>query len=270
MNYKDEIKAVVFDFDGTLVDFNQKTTEYTIKALRLLKQNNYSICLSSGRPCFLAMKAYEKYFGVELDYVFGCNGSEMLDVKNNKTDILFPLNEDDVANIAKIIDCDFLILGIYEGSDFLVNKMCDSEDYKKWLTDRWLTPILYDFSSNDKKRSKVLVINNKADRAREIEYINNIDLSEYSYAYSSPMCLEIAPKGVSKAKSIELLADILKCDKKQILSFGDMENDLSMLLNSTGVVMDNANDEMKSKIALHTSAVDKLGVYEFLHNNNLI
>ena len=49
-----------------------------------------------------------------------------------------------------------------------------------------------------------------------------------------------------------------------------MENDLPMLLNSTGVVMDNASDDIKSQVKLHTSAVDEYGVYEFLHENGLI
>lgn len=271
MNYKTEIKAVVFDFDGTLIDFNYQTTDYTRKALKQLKENGYKVCLSSGRPCFLAKKAFENTFGeYPLDYIFGCNGSEMMDVINDDIQILFPLQADDVRKIGKLLDLDILTLGIYEGSKFLVNKPCISDDSKKWLSARWLTPIVFDFDKNDMPRSKVLVLNDKADRPKEEEFLKNIDLSDYSAAYSSPMCFEIAPRGVNKAKSIERLANILGCSNSQILSFGDMENDLPMLLNSTGVVMDNASEDMKSKVALHTSAVDKMGVYEFLHNNNLI
>lgn len=271
MNYKTEIKAVVFDFDGTLIDFNYKTTDYTRTALKQLKENGYKVCLSSGRPCFLAKKAFENTFGeYPLDYIFGCNGSEMMDVKKDETQILFPLQAEDVRKIAKLLDNEILTLGIYEGSKFLVNKPCESEDIKEWLAARWLTPIVYDFALNDVPRSKVLALNDKANRALEDELLKNIDLSDYSAAYSSPMCFEIAPRGVNKAKSIERLADILGCSNSQILSFGDMPNDLPMLLNSTGVVMDNASDDMKAKVALHTSAVDKMGVYEFLHNNDLI
>ena len=271
MDYKNEIKAVVFDFDGTLIDFNYQTTDYTRKALKLLKENGYKVCLSSGRPCFLAKKAFENTFGeYPLDYIFGCNGSEMMDVANDKTEILYPLSAEDVRKIGKLLDCDFLTLGIYEGSKFLVNKSCDSKDIKDWLAARWLTPIIYDFNENNIERSKVLVLNDKADRDKEDEFLKNIDLSDYSAAYSSLMCYEIAPKGVNKAKSIERLASILNCTNKQILSFGDMPNDLPMLENSTGVVMDNASDDMKARIKLHTSAVDKLGVYDFLSNNKLI
>ena len=271
MNYKEDIKAVVFDFDGTLIDFNYHTTQYTIDALKKLKQNNYKVCLSSGRPCFLAKKAFEKYFDSSiLDYIFGCNGSEMMNVKDQKIEILYPLKSEDVVNISKLLDYDFLVLGVYENTDFLVNKPCESKQMKEWLEARWLNPILFDFSKNSVERSKVLVLNNPEDRNKEDEILKNIDLSKYSYAYSSPMCFEIAPKGVNKAKSIECLSKKLNCKNEQILSFGDMENDLPMLLNSTGVVMDNAKPELKEKIKLHTSAVDKMGVYEFLHNNGLI
>ena len=271
MNYKDEIKAIAFDFDGTLIDFNYNATDYTRKALELLKTSKYKICLSSGRPCFLAKKAFENTFGeYPLDYIFGCNGSEMMDCKNNKTEILFPLKAEDVRELGEKLNVDFLMLGIYDGDKFLVNHYRNTKSTNDWLKARWLNPIEYDFSLNDVDRSKVIIINDFDDREKEEAFLKNIDLSKYSSAYSSPNCFEIAPKGVNKAKAIERLANILSCDNSQILSFGDMPNDLPMLLNSTGVVMENASDEMKSQVTLHTSRVDDKGVYEFLHNNQLI
>ena len=83
-------------------------------------------------------------------------------------------------------------------------------------------------------------------------------------------CFEITLKGVTKAKSIEYLSQLLDCEKKQILSFGDMENDMEMLKESTGVIMDNADESLKKQIPFHTSRVDELGIYEFLANNHLI
>lgn len=271
MNYKDDIKAIAFDFDGTLIDFNYNTTDYTRKALDLLKNSKYKVCLSSGRPCFLAKKAFEDKFGkYPLDYIFGCNGSEMMDCKNDKTEILFPLKAQDVRQLGKVLDVDFLMLGIYDGDKFLVNHYRNTKGTNDWLNARWLKPIEYDFSQNEIDRSKVIIINDVEDREKENDFLKNIDLTKYSSAYSSPNCFEIAPKGVSKAKAIERLASILNCDNSQILSFGDMPNDLPMLLNSTGVVMENASDEMKKQVPLKTSRVDEMGVYEFLHNNQLI
>lgn len=271
MNYKQDIKAIVFDYDGTLINYSYGATDYTKKAIELLKNSDYKICLASGRPCFLAKKAFENVFGeYPLDYIFGCNGSEMMDVKNDKIEILYPLSVDDVKSIEKKVDCDFLTLGIYDGDTFLINKPVVSKEIQDWLDARWLKPVVYDFSKNDKVRSKVIALNRVDDRELEQEYLKNIDLSAYSASFSSHMCFEIAAKGVDKGKSMDRLAEILGCSNSQILSFGDMPNDLPMLLNSTGVVMGNASDDMKSKVELHTSAVDELGIYEFLSNNKLI
>lgn len=273
MNYKEEIKAVVFDFDGTLIDFNYQATDYTRKALELLKDSDYKVCLSSGRPCFLAKKAFEKTFGeYPLDYVFGCNGSEFMDVKKDETILLYSLKADEVVKFGKMLDQDYLMLCIYNGEQFLVNRNTEDPEMIEWMDARWLNPVLFDFAGNTSERSKVLILNRKADREREAEFLasHKEELSSYNYAYSSPNCLEIVPKGVSKAKCIEKLCELLNCESHQILSFGDMPNDMPMLLNSTGVIMDNATDELKAQVKLHTSRVDEMGVYQFLHDNGLI
>ena len=271
MNYKEYIKAVAFDFDGTLIDFNYNATDYTRKALKRLNEEGYKVCLSSGRPCFMALRAFrEKFPGTGIDYVFGCNGSEIMDVEKDETRILYPLKADEIRYIGRVLQNDFLTLGIYDGERFLVNQIRDSEQLESWMKARYLTPTLFDYQKNDKDRSKVIVVNDREDREKEIEFIKNVDLSDFSCFYSSPYCFEIAPKGISKAKSCEELAKILDCDLHQILSFGDMENDMPMLLTTTGVIMDNATEELKAQIPLHTSRVDELGVYDFLSRNGLI
>ncbi len=271
MNYKDYIKAIMFDFDGTLIDFNYQATDYTKEALKLLSEKGYKIVLSSGRPCYIAKKAYEQFFKeYPLDYIFGCNGSEMMDLKNNQIDLLFPLKAEIVRKIGKMLNHPKITLGIYDGETFLVNKEVNNPVLIDWMNARWLTPVIYDYSINDKDRSKVLAISDPNDRKEVQEFLNSLDLSDVNGFFSSPICFEIAPKGISKGKSVELLADKLNIEPKQILSFGDMENDVDMLLTATGVIMDNAADELKNIIPLHTDAVDKMGIYKFLKENNLI
>jgi len=271
MNYKDEIKAIIFDFDGTLINFEYEYSKYTLKALKLLSETDYKICLASGRPCYLALKAFRNYFGdCRIDYVFGCNGSEMMNLKENKTDILFPLKADEVQYLGKVFTDPIVTLGIYNEEEFLVNHEVSDPVIQEWMKARWVKPIVYDFTSNDIERSKVLLLSNPKDRKIVEEIINNTDLSNYNSFFSSKICYEIAPKGISKAKSCELLAKEINCDMKQILSFGDMENDLDMLLATTGVAMANASDNIKKQIPLMTGHVEKEGIYLFLHENSLI
>ena len=184
---------------------------------------------------------------------------------------IHPLEKEDIISIGKEFDdIRYLTLGIYEEERFLVNRMPDNPVISEWMQARWLKPVLYDYSKNDKERSKVIVLNDPKDRESEEEQVKKLDLDRFSHAFSSPYCYEITPKGVDKAEGIRHLAKLLKCDMKQILSFGDMENDLPMLQCSTGVVMDNASEKLKELIPLHTGRVDKEGIYTFLHQNHLI
>ena len=271
MNYKDDIKAIVFDFDGTLIDFNYKASDYTRKALELLKDKDYKICLSTGRPCYIGLKAFKETFGeYPLSYIFGCNGSELMDVKNNKIDILHPLSPAQIQYLGNTIKSDSCVLGIYEEDKFLVNKEVTKQSLIDWMNARWLKPVLFDYSKNDIPRSKVLAISDPNDKEKTRQYMESIDLSDFNTFFSSEICFEIAPKGVSKKLSCETLAKILDIDLKQILSFGDNDNDLSMLQITTGVIMDNAQDRLKKLIPLHTDSVTDKGIYTFLKNNDLI
>ena len=271
MNYKEDIKAIMFDYDGTLIDFNYQATDYTKKALELLKDKNYKLCISSGRPCFLALKAFKDVFGeYPLDYIFGCNGSEIMDLKTGEIKLISPVAKEDVQYLGKIINEDYLTLGIYEETQFLIDKETDNKAINDWMKARWLKPMVYDYTLNDKPRNKILILNDPVDREREIEYLKDKDLSRFEVAFSSPICLEIVAKGVSKAKTCDLLADILDIDNSQILSFGDADNDIGMLQNSTGVIMGNAKKEFLDLIPLHTGSVDEEGIYSFLKENSLI
>lgn len=271
MNFKEEIKAIAFDFDGTLINFEYKSTDLTKETLKKLCGSRYKICVVSGRPCFLALKAFEAQFpGIELDYVFGCNGSEVMDVKKKEIKILYPLSAQEVRRIDRLVDAPYLVKGIYDGETFLVNRIPDSPQIIDWMNARWLTPVLYDFSKNDQIRSKVLVLNNREDREREDAYLKGIDLSDFNAFYSSPYCFEIAPKGVSKAISCRYLAKELNCDLSQILTFGDNDNDMDMLRITTGVIMGNAREELRNEIPLHTGKVDEGGIHDFLSENCLI
>ena len=271
MNYKDEIKAIVFDFDGTLIDFDYKASDYTRLALEKLKDSKYKICLASGRPCFLAIKAFTNTFGdYPLDYIFGCNGSEMMDVKNNEINLLSLFKAEDVRYLGKELDADYLVLGIYEGFNFLVNREVKDQELKDWCDARWLKPVVYDFSKNEVDRSKVICLNCAKDRERQIEFVNTKDLSRFCAEYSTKNCFEIQSFGVNKGKAMDELAKTLGCDNKNILSFGDMANDLSMLINSTGVAMGNATEDVKAAVKLRTDDVKNKGVYQFLHDNELI
>lgn len=271
MNYRDRIKAIVFDFDGTLIDFNYQTTEYTRRALEALKDMPYRICLSSGRPCHIAIHAFRKTFGdYPLDYVFGCNGAELKDMKSGRLEILNPLSAEEVQYIGKTVKYEHAILGIYEDDHFLVSREVTEPSLQDWIAARDLFPVLFDFSKNESERSKILAICDPARKRDVADFMASVDLSRFNTSFSSNICFEIVAKGVDKAFSCRKLAELIGCEMDEILSFGDNENDIAMLKATTGVLMGNAAEELQPQIPLHTSSVTEKGVYDFLSRNHLI
>ena len=271
VNFKEEIRAIVFDFDGTLIDYRYQTTSYTREALARLKDSPYRICLSSGRPCHIAIKAFRKAFGdYPLDYIFGSNGAELMDMKKDRLEILYPLTGEEVRYIGKTVRFEHSVLGIYEKDTFLVSREVTEPSLKEWIAARDLRPVLFDFTKDTAERSKILAIADPSRKQDVARYMSSIDLSMFNTSFSSDICFEIVAKGVDKALSCQKLAQLIGCRMDQILSFGDNDNDLTMLKATTGVLMGNASEQLQPQISLHTSAVTEKGVYDFLERNGLI
>ena len=81
--------------------------------------------------------------------------------------------------------------------------------------------------------------------------------------------VEIMHTGVNKGEALKALINYLGIDKDEVIAFGDNYNDLPMLeLAGIGVVMGNANDEVKEKgdyiTAKNTEDGVAKAIYKFL------
>lgn len=66
---------------------------------------------------------------------------------------------------------------------------------------------------------------------------------------SSPHCLEIMKKGVSKGKALEKIVNKLGISLDEVVAFGDGRNDYEMLsMVGKGFLMGNATERLKEKM----------------------
>lgn len=78
--------------------------------------------------------------------------------------------------------------------------------------------------------------------------------------------VELAPAGITKAKTLEDLCDHLGVGRSQVMAFGDMPNDIEMLSwAGHGVAMGNALGSVKAIAAAVTEEVDEDGVARYLN-----
>jgi Cof subfamily protein (haloacid dehalogenase superfamily) len=79
------------------------------------------------------------------------------------------------------------------------------------------------------------------------EELNEKYKDELSIYRSEPFFVEVMPKGVDKAASLEVLRNILGIEKENIVACGDDFNDLSMIKYAhVGVCMANGCEECKN------------------------
>ncbi|WP_394526304.1 Cof-type HAD-IIB family hydrolase [Lacrimispora sp. JR3] len=238
-----DYRMIVLDLDGTLTNRNKEITPKTKEALFELKRQGGVIVLASGRPTYGIMPLARE---LELDktggYILSFNGGRILDcssgqtvfakelpVESNKT--ILRLSKEHGVNILTYED-DLIITpdasDEYVKKEAAINKLevkevKDMEAYLKFPVVKFL--MLEDGEILQKVEPKV-----KASLG-----------SDYSVYRSEPFFLEILPKGIDKAASLERLLARLGMSREEMIACGDGYNDLSMIeYAGLGVAMENA------------------------------
>ena len=82
---------------------------------------------------------------------------------------------------------------------------------------------------------------------------------------------EITPKGITKAYGMKCLLDDIGADVADSVAYGDGPNDYEMLeFAGIGVAMGNADESLKQKADMITSAIDEDGIYRSMKALHLI
>ena len=95
---------------------------------------------------------------------------------------------------------------------------------------------------------------------REIK--NGTDIIALEYYYS-----EITNGNVNKWEAIENLINVLGIKKEEVIAIGDNVNDIEMIQNAgLGVIMDNADPNIKNVANMVTKSNDDNGVASIIEN----
>lgn len=267
MNVLSNIKAFLFDIDGTLINRQCKMSSNMYKTLKYLKDNGYIIGINSGRPVFSSRRVLKANDADKLfDYYYGCNGIEFFDKSLNKTTYINAISNKIIKEYAnKLIEPYICMAMYYDDSKLLVNHYIKNKDkLEMWGKSRFVKPELYDFNLYDGKAPKLVYLFDHDDIELVDKRMKTINDERIDYFYSGSECGEIVPKGANKGIAVSEFAKLLGISNKEIMCFGDAENDVPALLRGTGVMMDYPELSLKYNIELSCKDVDNDGIYNFL------
>lgn len=265
-----EYQMLVLDLDGTLTNSKKEITPPTRRALLEIQEAGKIVVLASGRPINgvapLAKELeMEKYGGYMLSFngarITKCFDGEIVYNRTLPMEVIRPIWEyiKTFPGIDIITYNDTQILSGIKPNKYVeieskINGMeiipVDSlPDQLTWPVNKLLIP------GEPELLEKVIIPELK----KRYHGLLNIYRSE-------PFFLEIMPKGVDKAQSLQKLLNSVGLTSDQMICCGDGFNDLSMIeFAGLGVAMANAQPVIKESADFITRSNDEDGILHVIN-----
>lgn len=282
-NFDHKIDIIFSDIDGTLLGFNKQKPKPDIpeplkQSVQKLKKAGIPLILTSGRG-YVEEHEIAQMLGNSNTYLIANQGAEIIDPQGK---IIYQdsIKKNDVKKILKKID------SIKKANNFTSNVVVFANG-KVYATERFKLPynweeitILKSFDElKDSKVCKICFSESNPKTLRVLQSELKKDFPEYHIDISADCYCDVSSATATKGNAVKKLAEILKMDLKNTATFGDAENDISMLKavkNSGGLAVSvgNAMDSVKENSSFVTSTVYESGfskaVDKILINNALV
>lgn len=290
------IKAIVMDMDGTLLNSKDKISPKTKDALIECQKNGIKIVLASGRN-YGRIKPYleelhlEEFGGLLIEI----NGIAIYDMSTNQRTILRQMHEDEVHPVfSYLMNLNAESIAVYDEGlfDYMPDHILTMkqklrlsldlpEDYP-WTAGAWSW--LWDMRNGypcQKYIEKVEEIDcpiNKFQILQETDVLNEIEeklIHKYGDHFevfrTTPRQIEMGPKGYTKGDTLARLMKNFGWSKDEVFVFGDGGNDISMFKQTNySFAMGQALESVKNEAKYITLSNDEDGIYEALMKFNVI
>lgn len=260
-------KILVLDIDGTLTNSEKIITEATKQGIRTVLEHGHKVILASGRPTPGMRKVeqeleLEKYGG----YLLSFNGGRIIDCRSGEViyQRILPLPIiPGLYFFAKREGCGLMtyfgdhIISAFEPDEYVllesrINDMPVKtvENFKEYV----------DFEVNK------CIVTAAPDKAPEIEKELLRKYGDLVSVYrSEPFFIEIMPKNVDKAASLDRMLQSIGLTRENTICCGDGFNDITMIKYAgVGVAMGNAQQAVKEAADYITGTNDQDGLVQVI------
>lgn len=268
------MRILCLDIDGTLFNSQKKISEKTKEGLLDFQNKGNRIILASGRPTQGLMHIahaleMEKYNGLLISY----NGSQVYDLTTNEVVFNQAISiEDSKKVIHHCKQFDQLRIMVDHEDSFYVEDVYDcmiQKDGKPFniiqyeareghmlLKEVWdLEDFVY-FPIN-----KILTTADPSYLQEHYQEISKPFKENLNSMFTADFYYEFTAKDIDKAKALSFIQEKYGLDSKDMIAFGDGQNDQTMLqFAKVGVAMENAVESLKEVADFVTKSCDEDGI----------
>lgn len=247
MGLQHNIKVVVTDLDGTLLNEHHQIAPYTKSVFQELHRQNFLIVIATGRHHLDAMPIVSK---IELPFYLVTSNGARIHAPNQE--LLFSVNmpsESVQSLLSAAVDPEITTV-LFREKVWLTNKHNDK--LNAFQPEVHYHPELVDFATlEDFTAIKVFFTHHKHSKLLELrQQILEQHEGRFSHAFSLPYCLEFMEKSVDKKTAIDKILELENLKFENVIAFGDGYNDEQMLCAAAqGKIMGNAPESLQTKLA---------------------
>lgn len=234
-------RAVVSDMDGTLLNAHHQVGEFTKETLRKLAEKHVDIVLATGRT-YVDVSSILRVLQLDNVAMVTSNGAE---VHNGKGELIYSnyLPEALAFEIMQEpFDTGRICMNSYQDEEWFINT--DVPSLMKYHKDSGFTYQVVDFTKHHATNTqKVFFIGRTLQDLLPLEARLKEKFGDRTtIIYSTPQCLEVMNKNVSKATALSALIAQRNYGLQDCIAFGDGLNDVEMLAGvGKGCTMGNAD-----------------------------
>ncbi|MED9904526.1 MAG: Cof-type HAD-IIB family hydrolase [Lachnospiraceae bacterium] len=261
-------KILVLDIDGTLTTSAKDISPETKKGLMMIQERGHIVMLASGRPS-PGMMRYAKELELEKfgGYLLSFNGARIINCRTGEIVYQRTLPSFVIPGLydfAKEHHCGLITYcGDYVVSGTGMDEYIELESRINGMRVRDVDDFV-NFVNFDVNKCLMTAPPKEAEAYTKMLQEKYADtLSIYR---SEPFFIEIMPKNVDKATSLERMLETVGLKKEDAICCGDGYNDITMIAYAgVGVAMANARDEVKAVADYVTKSNDEDGLLDVIH-----
>lgn len=256
-------KLFCIDIDGTLLKSDGKVSSKTISVLRKLIEQGHYVVLCSARSRESALKIARLI--KTSNFIITSNGAEIYNYKFNQVLYVNSINYEIIKQLWS--ECNL--------NNIKISFAVDNKEYVNNLF--WKNQIIID-KVNCLKKLKIkqcMLVSNDYNKLRKLfdnrfQYsslksaCNKVEYDECGYWFN------LLSSDSSKGFAVAYLADYLGIDRKNIISFGNDFNDISMFkVSGKSLIVENGDKDIFSYADEVISSNDADGIAMYLEKNLL-
>jgi len=259
---------IATDFDDTLLRNDLTLSPYTLNVIKRYEKKGGTFMVSTGRM-YKSIYNSATRVGLKKGLVISYQGALVNDMNDGRVLYHKTISTEVSQMITKQLEKEDAFLHIYSGDELFVKEMNEkTKNYQKVCEVKANVvgqPLSDYIAKNNYNTTKILAIINP-DRAKELNLIYPKLYGEYcDFCISKPYYFECVPKNVSKGNAINYICAQRGLSSKDVITFGDSNNDVSMLeYADLSFAVENGSKEAKKAAKFICPSNDDDGVAKII------